>query len=556
MLLGAVMFFAKFGYCEINEEVVESKIEGVTVYLNGAQITRSSKIKLKKGINRIQFNDVSPYLNPATLQVKGMGDYIILDAKKSSKYPDPKELVAYNNSNIPKDVLDRITRLEDSVNMLNTQVYDYNIKIGFLTTEKDFLLKNNVFTKDSLPILSQSLDFLRKRLVEIHEEQMNFGEKKKKIEKQVADLNVKLADLRNYGNNSKSNTANTPIHYVEVTVQAKQDGLGSMDIIYLVSNAGWSPTYDIRVENTSSPVELTMKASVYQNSGEEWEDVKLTLSTNNPFRNKVKPELSIWYLNYYNIQEGYYKSVDDADKRVRKEYDYQQPATSTYSGNIPGANTKAITSMDYTVKEQMMAHAEYKISLPYTVESNNEAHLVAVNKQTIKGSYYHYLVPRYDNESYIIAKLTDWEELDLLPSKANIFYDGSYIGETRINPTANDTLNISLGIDPNLIVKIEKNKEKTKDKVFSDEKESIISYDLAIKNKGLNDLNVIIEDQIPVALDKTIKISIESKSGALFDIDKGMLSWDFTIKGKESKKLNYTYKVVYDKEKTIDLTTL
>lgn len=558
IILSIALLAAKFVSADVEEQIIKSKIDGVTVYLSGAQINRSGKIKLIKGINRIQFENVSPYLNERTIQVKGTGEYIILDVKKSSKYPEPVKVVKVDG--IPKKISDRILRVEDSIQQINYEITDLNAKISFLNIEKDFLLKNNVFTNDSLPIVDKSLAFLREKLFNIHQEQTKYSRKKDKQTKELADLNKTLTDLRNYGSNHQPVVNNNPIHYVEVTVQAKQDVYGTMNISYLVNNAGWSPMYDIRVENTSQPVELTMKANVYQNTGEQWEDINLTLSTNDPFRNKVKPELSVWYLNYYNPNTGYYRQMDKKSKAYAEEEVAESVAKDDFAYNtntsMPGSGTSAMTSMNYTVKQEMMAHAEYKISLPYTVESNNQAHLVAVNKQTIKGNYFHYLVPRYDNVGYIIAKLTDWEDLDLLPSKANIFYDGSYIGETRINPTANDTLNISLGTDPNLIVKMEKNKEKTKDKVFSNEKEKTISYDLIVKNKGLNNLDVVIEDQVPVATDKSIKIELENKSGASFNEDKGMLTWDFKLKAKGIKTINYTYKVTYDKEKNLNLGAL
>ncbi len=546
-------------FAESNDLKVVSKIKGVTVYLSGAQVKRTAKVKYKKGINKFRFEDVSPRLNQKTIQVKGKGEYIILDVKKHYKYPEPKKVVK-EDKGMPKSVLKKISRLEDSIENHTFLIADVGDKLSFLTIEKDLLLKNQVFTKDSLPVLDESLTYLRKQLLDIHLLKMRHKRSQTKMNKELVVMQNRLTALKNYKSNDTPIIDNNPIHYIEVTVQGKQDGYGSIDVSYLVNNAGWSPMYDIRVENTSKPVGITMKANVYQNTGEEWSDVNLTLSTNNPFRNKVKPELSVWYLNYYNPNRGYYDNLSKSKRSKAatsaKDYQMEIEESDDAAGAYPGSTTTAVTSLDYTVKTDMMANAEYKISLPYTVESNNQAHMVAVTTHSIKSKYYHYLVPKYDREAYIIAKLTDWEDLNLLPSKANIFYDGSYIGETRINPTANDTLNVSLGNDPSVVVKMQKNKDKTKDKIFTNQKEKTVSYDLKIKNNSLNTINIVVEDHIPVSNDESIKIEMENKSGGKLEKEKGMLTWEFRMKAKGSKKINYTYRVKYDKEKNLNLSSL
>lgn len=552
-MLGVVL--SSYAYSNERELEVTSKIDGVTVYLSGAQVSRKGYVKLKKGINKLRFNHVSPYVNSNTIQVKGAGYYTILDVKKDIEYPKQEVI----DNTIPKEILLKIDKTQDSIFNLNFTIKDLNNKMTFLATEKNLLLKNNVFTNDSLPVLEQSLAYLRKQLFDINAQTMEIEKSRDEFQILLSEITARLRELQNFQNNNKPVKTNNPIHYIEVTVQAEQEGNGNMTINYMVNNAGWSPMYDIRVEDITKPVELTMKANVYQNSGEEWEDVNLTLSTNDPFKSKVKPELSIWYLNYYNPNYGYHNQVEkeklyevsEASKAMADEME-----EDGYMDRKEAKMPTALSSVNYSVQKEMMANVEYKISLPYTVKSDNKAHMVAVNKQTIKSEFYHYLVPKYDNESYLVAKLVDWEDLNLLPSKANIFYEGTYVGETRINPTANDTLNISLGNDRNLMVKREKNKDKTKEKVFTNQKEKTISYDLIVKNASLKELNVIIEDHIPVATDESIKIKIEGKDGANYDEPKGMLTWNFKLKAKATKEYNYTYTVKYDKTKNLSVSSL
>lgn len=561
LLLPIALFaFANPSFSANYEKEIKSKVRDVTVYLNGAQVSRRGNVSLKKGINTISFNDVSPYVNQKTIQVKGLGDYIILDTKKNIKYPEPAKAVQ-----VPTKITRQIKRKRDSlldIDFANTNITQ---KLRDLTTEKNFLLKNNVFNKDTLPTLINSLAYLRKQLFEINDLEQKLKRKQNDLNTLRRAVNNRLAILNNYSRNNTPKNNAQPIHQIVVTVQSKKETKGSMTITYFVSNASWSPSYDIRVKDINSPVDLTMKATVYQNTKEDWDNVKLKLSTNNPYKNKVKPELSVWYINYYNPNMGYYKDANKLRKKSQvaqlnsvkvtedRVVSYDMNESLSYSGNARPVPT-AVSSTNYTVRTQTMANVEYKIDLRYTIKADNKAHMVAVEQQSIKAKYSHYLVPKYDKEAYLVAQLLDWEDLDLLPSKANLFYEGSYIGETRINPTANDTLYISLGNDRNVKIKRTKDKEKYKDKVFSNRKSTTISYDLFIKNMSSRTYNIIVEDHIPVSRDKSIVVSLESKSRAKFNEKTGMMKWEFKLKAKGNKKLNYTYKVEYDNDKTLDLS--
>lgn len=539
------------------EKKIPSKINSVTVYLNGAQVQRKGRVALKKGINKLIFQDVSPFLNPKTIQVSGLGDYIILDSKKTIQYPEPIE-----RKEIPSKITFQIKKMKDSIKILNFERTNVSAKLNHLNTERKYILANKIYYKDTLPVLKESLAYLRKQLFEITELEHDLKVKNDQIQQQIIAINNRLKDLNNYQNNNKPIDNRKPIHQIELMVQAKKELSGSMTIKYFVSNASWSPSYDIRVKNSNSPVELTMKGTVYQNTGESWENVKLTLSTNNPYKNKIKPELSVWYINYYNPNIGYYKDAKVTPKRLNEAkksiqtLSYAEVATESADYQMDNYAPAAVRSTNYTVKTQTMANVEYRIDLRYSIESDNKAHLVAVNQQEISANYIHYLVPKYDKESYLVAQLVDWEELDLLPSKANLYYEGSYIGETRINPTANDTLYISLGNDRNVRVKRTKNKEKSREKVFSNRKSTTVSYDLLVKNNSTSSYQIVVEDHLPVSQAKSIVVTIENKSRANFNEKTGMMEWKFDLKPKGNKKLNYTYKVEYDNDKPLDLSKL
>ena len=89
-----------------------------------------------------------------------------------------------------------------------------------------------------------------------------------------------------------------PSSEIEITVAAEKKAEASFFLKYLVSNAGWYPKYDVRVESVEKPVNLTYKAEVFQLCGEAWEQVKLRFSNVNPHKSGLAPLLKSWKLTY------------------------------------------------------------------------------------------------------------------------------------------------------------------------------------------------------------------------------------------------------------------
>jgi uncharacterized protein (TIGR02231 family) len=161
-------------------------------------------------------------------------------------------------------------------------------------------------------------------------------------------------------------------------------------------------------------------------------------------------------------------------------------------------------------------------------------------------------VPKLDPDAFLMGKLVGWEDLNLLPSSARLYFDESFIGTTTIDPqTTSDTLLINLGRDKEVVMKRITLKEKCKEQVLSDYKVHTKSYEITIRNTKAIALDFDLEDQIPVSSDPNIKINIIDKDGADLNELNGQLSWHFKLKPKETKKVRFTYEVKYPKDKFI-----
>jgi uncharacterized protein (TIGR02231 family) len=538
------------------EVKVKSNIDKVTVFLSGAQVHRKGKFVLKKGTNKIVFEGISPNLNKNSIQVKGKGNYIILDVAHKVFYPEPAAVV----TTVPEKILNEISRLKDSLKYVRYDLEDFQIRRKAFQMELDMLLTSGVIkgqTKsDSIELLKMAMDYLRIKVQEINSSILKLKRSEFELTESEAQMKARLLVLKNY--NAKAGLGikpPPPIQQIIVTVSSEEAISASMQINYMVSGASWSPSYDLRASNTSSPVMLTYKANIKQNTGEDWDDVKLTLSSVNPNRSTTKPELPNWYINYYQeLSKSGPGGLFGKDKLVsddsRKKSGISRDEEFEILEEIGASEAQHVSN--YFEMNESLTNVEFKVGLPYSIPSNGVNHLIAVQQSEIPSGYTHYLVPKMDQEAFLVAKMTDWEKLNLLPAVANIFFDGTYVGQTRIDPAVmNDTISLALGRDRGIMVKRIKLKDEEKVKTLSSDKVKTITWELEVRNNKSGAVNLVLQDHIPVTQNDEIKISLDENGGAEHAEKTGKLEWRMKLDSRDHKKFSYTFTVKFDKDKTL-----
>lgn len=489
------LLFMGFSYSAIanKQQPVKSNVKEVTVFLNGAQVHRKGNFQLKRGVSELVFSGISKYVNPKSIQAKGKGAFTILEVRHHVHYPEP---ITTEEKGLPQHIKRKISLLEDSLLKVSFDLSEIKTHKEALNLEKKILLSTNMAngrgkTADSIPLLKQGMLFFREKLNDINKKSFVLNKKEHSRKALENRMNQRLSILKQYKQNtSQPAKSNEPVQQVIVTVSSSAATAGSLDVNYMVSQAGWSAHYDLRASNTSAPIQLTYKARVYQNSGEDWRNVKLKLSTNNPNLSNTQPSLPIWYIDYYQRQRmnGYNKlsnlsePVTLENKIIKKE----KSRSRLEENQLQDAESIA----NYTTMAENITSIEFNIKLPYSIKSNGEAHLVEVQTRKLPTQFYHTVIPKVKLEAFVMAKITDWEKLNLLPATANIFFDGTYIGETQINPAQlADTLLVSLGRDASIRVKRSKLKDENKAQIVGNNITKTIAYEITLKNNKSSKIN-------------------------------------------------------------------
>ncbi len=540
-----------FGVTTSSEKNIKSKIENVTVFTQGAQIYRTSLINVNAGISTLIFEGLEATIDPKSIQASGFGNFVIMDVQHSIKYPEPKNSDLSQN---PKN-LKQIKMLQDSLVMIDFDLMDITDRQASLNIEKNTLLNNRIIKgetkKDTLNLVKDALTFLREKLNNINSELLKLKKEEYRVNIKKQRMQENLLALQTYNVNIGDIVKDETNYRVIITVSADVATNGTMNINYMLQDAGWTPSYDLRAKGTGGNMQLTYKAQVYQNTGLDWNDVKLTLSTASPNQSNIKPTLNTWWLNYYNPYAYDYKrkqSEGQKDDGLAKTS--VSGGAGTYSWSAP--EEIAQTTADYTVAEENITTVEYEIKLAYSIPCDGKTHFVAVQTKDVPANYIHFAAPKIDKDAFLVAKITNWDELNLAPGSANIYFDGTFVGESYIDPTnLSDTLDLTLGRDKNMVVTRVKQKDKTKEKLIGEDKVKTVTYEITVRNTKSSSSNFNLQDQIPVSQTKDIVVSLLDSSGGELDETSGIVNWKFNLKPKETKKVIISYTVKFPKDKAL-----
>ena len=550
------LLFASTWLRATEKETIKATLTEVTVYAQGAQMHHKANYSVNAGVTEIIIEGISAFIDPKSIQVKGTGDLVLLDTKFSFYYPQPTNALNQGTSlKIKRD----IQLLEDSLRLMDFDIRDIQDEINVLNASKSIIASNGMVrsigkVNDSINLLKQTIEYYTLKMNELNKKIIVLEKKRQEKAFRKIAMETRLTDLKNYQNNNGEIEINkSPIPRITITVSAKTPVTGKLNFSYVVSNAGWTPIYDLRSDASTGKIELTYKAEVFQSSGLDWDNIKLNISTNNPYVNKTKPTLNPWYIDY-NI----YKSENrkgKMDKLQEVQITSQALFNRGYAYSEDMDDEKNIMGADqFTTVVHRLISAEFKIDLPYSIKSNNEKHMVLIKSTNLDTKFKYYTVPKLDASVYLVAQMTKLDELQLVPGQANIFFDGSYIGETYIDPTTmDDTLNLSLGKDPSIVVKRTLLKKELKDRIIGDKRERTFAYSIEISNQKSSSIEIVIQDQLPITQNADINIESDNFAKGRFDERTGLLEWSFILKAKENKVIDYNFRVKHAKDKNLDI---
>lgn len=521
---------------------VSPVISEVTVYRSGAKVSSVATVKVEAGNSNVIFENLSPYFNPNSLQVKIKGAALLNSAAFSLRTPGAGP--EHPRTPVLRDSLvmlgDDLVRINNERDVLNGEIQVITQKAAQVGTSSP----GEGGTAVSIADLRELTAFYRQRLLEIRERQLQLTIKERKIKEIYAMLQVILHQLQ-------PNTSNQTGEII-MKIEAASTQTIEITCTYVVTQASWAPLYDLRSEGLNQSLRLIYKANVSNRSGFDWKGVRLHLSTATPLANNNRPILSPVFVDFRVVAmlDDQLKPIDGSAVNIRGA----RSLTNYYLDGIRVSGTmppvEDLENHTYGGEDFI---ANFDLEKPQDILADGHNNIVTLDEQDIPAMYEYHSVPKLEAAVFLLAKITDFGKYNLLPGTANLFFQDTYVGQSWVDPrVAADTLLLSMGRDEQIVIKRTQPKDFTeRKKLFGSSIKETYSYEITIKNNKTVPVTVDLLDQIPVSKQKEIEVELEDKGGARFGADLGKLEWQVSIPAGQTQKVRFTYSVKYPKDKAI-----
>lgn len=318
---------------------VTPELKHVTVFTNGAQVERTHSMNLLAGEQVVTFTGLSPYTDVKSMQIKAHGKLTVLGVNYRTIHPDSLQRIKQL-----RDAEQKVKQTDDKEREMRSQLEVVNAQLEMLKTNCS---TGNRTAVTPLANIKELNDYYAQQMLEL---------KKKAIS--IDQELVKLAEIREKQQKTADSIAHLKLKTIteaELKLQVPQACKVDFTLTYYVKNAGWYPTYDLRSEGVGQPLQLSYKANMFQNTKEEWKNIPVTLSSANPNRSNIAPELRTYWLDYGRSAPRY-------DNEAVAEGEMSGVVTSFTDGDpIIGATVKVVGTSLGTVTD---AKGYYSIVLP------------------------------------------------------------------------------------------------------------------------------------------------------------------------------------------------
>lgn len=571
---------------------ISSSITQVTVFTQGAQIERKATVNLLNGKNTLMLTGLSPYINKESIKITGDGSFTIMGVQYRYDH-----LTEIDKGEDKKAIEDKIEELNLKIEEEGVQKSILKGKIEFLNVNKQVGGKETNLSPEAFQslknIYGNSLESLS---LESMKRDRTIKELKKELEKNQRQLNSL--------NSSKSQPSGTIIVDIESNI-AKS---AKINFSYLVNSsvASWHPSYDIRFEGSNKPINISYKANISQNTGINWENVKLVLSTAQTNVSAKMPSFSPYYLQYYVPIARKYSSQAPmlyAEEEVLEEcsantkirvrgssiltassepiyivdgkpmnkidhiptnsiasMDVLKDASATSIYGAQGANgvilittKKADSSVPMTITNQMETANEFSVKNTQTINTGSSTN-IAYREAKLNAAFEYQSLPRLSQHVFLVAKIADWHQAKLNNGEVNLYLENSYVGKSVIDTQQfTDSLLFSFGVDNNISIKRDKLANYNEKQIISSNQKEFTGYKLTLRNNKAYPISTKVTDQIPISSTKEIEVENIELSGGKLDKDSGKLEWNISLAPKETKEIIVKYSVRYPKDKKIIL---
>jgi uncharacterized protein (TIGR02231 family) len=526
-------------------ETLDAKIISVVVYPDRAQVKKSAAIELTAGEHILIFDNLPDTIDNKSIQVNGEGNATLANVKFKKTinevFSDEEQGKLYHQK----------VGLEDELKQLDRKAKRLEQQKKLL---EDLAQKVTSPTEQTPVEMLQTDNWLK--IINFYQE------RQAQIDKEIWDNDLVIRELRdklrqlNFSLESHSKQKQSIKNQVWVVVQTNAATHLTLYLQYVVGNASWQPLYDLRVFTETKKMSISYHAHIQQNTGENWEDVSLQLSTARPNISANQPSLNPWHISLWQPKSDYWPG-----KATGSVVAGMPAATLDLVGAVMEEYDEKPTDGDFKKIQINTAQVETKttsvffnIAGKHLVKSDRQDHKVSILIEDFDAYFQYSTVPKLSPFAYLRAKVSNHTHYPFLAGETNIFLDNNYVASGSIKTVApTEEFWTSLGVDEGIKVehKFLKKYEKKEGGIFTKKtKVMIYEYQIILKNFKKTVEEIKVKDQLPISSNEGLKVQLiepvfKENTDRLEKNEYEYLEWSYQLKAGEEVIIPFKFSVEY-----------
>ena len=540
-----------------------SRIDSVTVFLQGAEVTRVAKVQLEKGEHTVVFNDIPASAVAGSIRVEGTatGKLDIGSVDTARKFLARADSQAADGER---------KRLEDERDALHDAKTVVEAQAHAAETQKQLITNLALLPTRPAPTggIGAPVEDWPRVLAMIAQGTTDASKLALDAQLKIRDLDRKIEDI----DNKLSRLAPPKMDSTEVRVYVAAASPLEADFVvrYQVPSANWVPLYDARLQTGSktaaAKLDLARRAAITQRSGENWDGVTLQLSTARPSEGSSAPDIGTQTVDFEpELKPMAAPAPAPVAKALRRPANIAEDLDSAVAESDAlgaGAPMATVAAEPQTIAETQAAlttapfEATFAVPGKVSVTGNGDPKRVVLVTDTLEPELSSRTVPKVDTNAYLYAKLKGAKGTPLLPGRVYLFRDGTFAGTSNLpllQPGADHDL--GFGVDDQLKVRYAVLEEKRGESgLISTSHTDSRNFRVTLKNLHERPIQVRVLDRVPVSQNQEIKVEYTGRTTPTktdFEEKRGVLNFEAKLEPDEEKVLEYGYKISWPAAKSI-----
>jgi uncharacterized protein (TIGR02231 family) len=527
---------------ELVRQKIESNINSVVVYTDRARVTRHQTVTLAGNESEIVLSKLPIAIITDSIRASGTGNVAV-------------KLLGVRTEKVfsTEPVAEKIALLYQEIENLSIQKRGVEDAFRGLHLQRQFVenLSDKSVEKFAQSLARQQLSVAETKnlLTFVGQEYGSLSEAIVQRQQQIQQIDRELA-VKNQQLQQLQNPRSEQSLDIIISIQPAGSGELRLEVSYAIENASWTPLYDIRVNESDKNITLSYLAEVNQRTGEDWNNVNLTLSTAKPGLGMLPPKLNPWYIDVRQPVEQFRQSRRRAIDVPTGGAEMALPSPmmmeakrSVLESEIESFEVESVAAQ----VSQAGGVVTFELDGNNNIPSDGNPHKVTIFHDEYPCNLQHIAIPKLVSFAYLQALITNpTTGVTLLPGTANIFRSDTFVGTTNLeNIAPGQEFELDLGIDESIKIERDLVERVVDKKLISQQRRLTYAYRILVTNLTDRPTQLKLTEQLPISRNEQIKVRLNRTNPQIQLGEMGVLEWLLQLSSQGKQEVYYQFIVEY-----------